>query len=256
MAQDSSAAAASSSEPPRLCVSPTEPARPAGAPQDAWEASLLARPQRSSLTRQRHCGRQAVAAAGVSFADASTDSTIESFSSLADELWYPGFAVSCDRCERAVKWGAEGSIMGAPGRSRFSQWQVLCNGCLADRLYGEIGAWLVVALAADRGGGVNGCVAHGPVSALLEGLLKLCPGTGNGSDQLSMLLGKEAEAPDVRAVVLQKARTHIGRLLGLAPSSVNISRAMKRELSDEAPEANPQGGGAEPAQAKRKRLGQ
>jgi len=169
---------------------------------------------------------------------------IQNFAHLSQDLWYAGYVVECDQCERLLNWGAEGSLTSAaPGRpvtgppvgSRFSQSRVLCNCCLADRLYGDIGVWLIVALAASSGGDAGQAgVAQGPVTTALDALLRL--NTAAGADQLVGLLGEEAKAPEVRAVVLQKARARVASMLGGAKSEPQSSK----------PKAESQSSGKEP----------
>jgi len=159
---------------------------------------------------------------------------IENFKHLVDDLWYPGFMVECDRCEQPVQWGMEGSIMGAPGRSRFAQGQVLCNCCLSDKLYSEIGAWIVVALAAGSGADSGGScsVAEAPVTSLLSTLVNLGPSGDAKADLLVAILGSDAEDPDVRSAVLRKARSNVGNLLSyrfLAGAALKQERAAEEE---------------------------
>merc|ERR1712125_136376 len=106
-------------------------------------------------------GPQESGASGVTFADNAITTAIQNFRS--HNLWYPKLSVQCDKCEQPVAWGKEGKLVGAPGRSSFSHWQVLCNGCLSDRIYMEIGAWFVVALAAVAGSKAQSNAVHGPV---------------------------------------------------------------------------------------------
>ena len=131
----------------------------------------------------------------VAFAGDPAITRIEKWSGPAEKLWYSDFAVECDICEQPVKWGHEGSLMGEPGRSRFSQWRVLCNTCLADQIYAEMGAWLTVSLAARSEGqsGTGVDMASGPVTCMLDRLVDLSPHTG--LDLLASLMGKEVEAP-------------------------------------------------------------
>jgi len=177
-----------------------------------------------SILRMHHSSKAGKAAIGktISFASSSAVTSIRNFS-CCEDLWYPNFAVDCNRCDAPVQWGAEGILMGAPGRSRFSQWQVLCSSCLSDKLYGDLGAWVVVACAnlANNGADSDGTIAYAPMEKLMNHLLQLCP--KSGSDQLAALLGKEAEAPDVRAVILQKARTHLGELLRVGAGARSAS---------------------------------
>lgn len=154
---------------------------------------------------------------GVSFADEMSSSVaIENFTEQAEVLWYSGYAVECDRCDRPLAWGSEGTLSGAPGRSRFSQYQVLCNDCVADRLFTEVGAWLAIGLAANCDSGDSkrvdhpGSVARGPISALFDALAKVGPGAGRS--QLSRLLGQRIENTEVCTVVLQKARSQVCEL--------------------------------------------
>lgn len=157
---------------------------------------------------------------------------VENFGNLGEELWYPGYMVECDQCEEPVEWGAEGTMTGASGRSRFSQWQVLCNTCVSDRLLAEVGVWFIVALAATCTGSAGGQhdesvrVAEGPLLECFDKLLQLPPGAQ--PDQLTALLGKEAEVPEVRATVLRKARLRVPYVLG---------RPIKSEPAEEASEA-------------------
>jgi len=194
-----------------------------------------AEPLRSAL-RSRGSGPRKRKAPGeeplrISFVETPRLRHIENFKHLIDELWYPGFMVDCDRCEQPVQWGLEGSIMGAPGRSRFAQELVLCSACLSDKSYSEIGAWMVVALAAgsgkDSGGSCN--VAQAPVTELLNKLIDLC-GRGDGkADLLAQILGSDAEDSDVRSAVLKKARSNVANLLSYRSFS---DAALKQEQAD------------------------
>lgn len=194
---------------------PAPEAAPASsdAPAVVAEACAPPPPLRSALRRR---GDDGPPKARIRFAPQAVTRGIENHSALGPELWYDGFVVECDRCDRAIEWGAEGSnVMGSPGRSRFAQWQVLCSGCSAERVYAEIGAWFVVALAADSsdGAGVGGRVAEEPIVALLGSLAHLARGKVR-EDLLTALLGPEAEDPEVRGAVLRKARAHAPKFLG------------------------------------------
>jgi len=179
-------------------------------------------PLRSALRKRNKSGD---APPRITFSNSNTTTAIENITRFANDLWYPGFMVECDRCDQRVQWGIEGSIMGAPGRSRFAQDQVLCNCCLSDKLYAEIGAWVVVALAAGPAEGSGG-VANAPVTSLLTSLIHLgSRGGASKGDLLISLLGAEAEDREVRTAVLRKARSHVGGLLG-GPS-------VKEEPADE-----------------------
>mmetsp|Transcript_58013 Transcript_58013/g.166347 ORF Transcript_58013/g.166347 Transcript_58013/m.166347 type:complete len:759 (-) Transcript_58013:161-2437(-) len=180
------------------------------------------KPLRSALRKRNKSGD---APPRITFSNSNTTTAIENITRFANDLWYPGFMVECDRCDQRVQWGIEGSIMGAPGRSRFAQDQVLCNCCLSDKLYAEIGAWVVVALAAGPAEGSGG-VANAPVTSLLTSLIHLgSRGGASKGDLLISLLGAEAEDREVRTAVLRKARSHVGGLLG-GPS-------VKEEPADE-----------------------
>merc|ERR1712012_275041 len=191
--------------------------------------SALKRPSVTGTSISQGTGQRAT----ITFADRPDRTTmIQNWSHLADMLWYPGFVVVCDRCERSVEWGHEGNIAGAPGRSRFSQWQVLCSTCMADRLYAEIGAWLVVALAASASEdpNVGSGVAQGPVTTLLDTLLQTSPAAScGGTDLLVALLGPEAEPPEVRETVLRKARNHVSTVLGQRSSTKRTLPAAEEE---------------------------
>jgi len=171
---------------------------------------------RSALKRRTAEGAAAHGAprATVSFAQTDVTKMIASTRTFPG-LWYDGFVVECDRCERMLEWGLEGSVTGAPGRSRFAQGQVICSSCAAERMYAEMGAWFAVALAADstHAGGVGSVVAQEPISAILGNLMNLGKGRVR-QDLLTSLLGPESEDADVRIAVLHKARSHVGRFLG------------------------------------------
>lgn len=205
---------------------------------DAAERSPAApqpiQPLRSALRRTAGLPIRETNAApkSISFTGQNVTQTIENFAQMGDSLWYPNFAVDCDRCDASVRWGAEGSFVSTPGQSRFSQWQVLCSNCLADRFYSEMGVWLIIGLAASCNSDQEGTcsVAHDPIVSALDSLLRINPSAG--SDQLTALLGKEAETPEVRAVVLQKARSQVAAVLGHAgDASVGTPQpaAVKRE---------------------------
>lgn len=158
--------------------------------------------------------------------------------------------VSCDQCDREVEWGLEGNMAGAAGRSRFCQWRVICSTCTADRLYAEIGAWLVVALAAHSAEDPNmrSNIAQAPVTTLLDTLL----GVGRTvitQDLLVTILGEEAQDPEVRRQVLRKARVHVPNILGDKPvvkedPEEAEAAAEEAEAGDEAEHAH---GDAQPA---------
>lgn len=162
--------------------------------------------------RRRQAGR---GARSISFREGSAQrvqTTMESFAGLGQELWYPGNPVDCNRCGHSVQWGVEGSITGAPNRSRFSQWQVICNACLAERLFADVGVWLTIALAAGEQSDEGDCsMAVGPLGDLYGQLMQL---TMVRPDHLSSMLGKEALVPDVRQMVLEKARARLPSMLG------------------------------------------
>jgi len=155
----------------------------------------------------------------VVFADEiRTETAIQNFCEQAETLWYQSCPVECDRCDRVLQWGAEGTFVGSPGQSRFTQSKILCSACVSDKLYTEVGAWLVVALAArgepgDRSSSER-CVgvANGPIAGLLGALENVGP--HSGKDQLVALLGEDAEDPDVRAAVLKKAKARVSQLFG------------------------------------------
>jgi len=188
--------------------------RPAAAP---LRSCLRAAGSAATARKDKETGKRS----SISFDREDKVRTIQNHCHLGAELWYPGFAVTCDRCDSHVEWGAEGNIAGAPGRSRFTQWQVLCNACLADRLYSEVGAWLVVALAAttSEDPGVGCGVAQSPVTTLLDTLLSLGPLAEGSTDMLVALLGPEAESPEVKTAVLRKARANVASLLSGGSSS-------------------------------------
>lgn len=200
--QPSPAACGSSAaeETERLSSQPASPSRPP-------------KPLRPALRQRRADGGKddggRSRSASVSFAaerDSSTD--IIDFKQLGTQLWYEGLAVECDECDELVQWGAEGSLTGAVGRSRFSQPKVLCNRCLANRSYGQIGAWLLLGIAA----GPDGAEILGSVENLIDLQVQLGRG-GRVSDALVDLLGQEAEKPGARENVLLKARERIPNLL-------------------------------------------
>jgi len=187
-------------------------------------------PLKSALRSRKATGPRK--ACRISFKNEIRTSKIESLAPLGEALWYPGFVVQCDRCEQRVQWGQEGSIMGAPDRSRFAQDQVLCNGCLSDKLYSEIGAWVVVQLAAGRGGP---SVAQAPITSLLTSLINLgSRGCNPKSDLLVALLGCEAEDLEVRTAVLRKACQQVPQLLGgsAPPPSIAAPGFVKHEVSE------------------------
>jgi len=169
---------------------------------------------------RKACSRSAPS--GIRFAEELSSSVIiENFSGEADALWYEGHVVECDRCERPLVWGAEGALHGAPGRSRFSQCQVLCNDCKTDRLFTEVGAWLAIGLAADcasqpRSQGEashshhGGSVARGPIAALFDALREVGPGVG--ANALDRLLGQHSADPNVRTDVVEKAHSRVAHL--------------------------------------------
>lgn len=178
----------------------------------------------------------------------NTVTHIENYAGLSDQLWYGGFAVECDHCDQRIQWGLEGSFIGTPGQPRFSQNQVLCNRCLSNDLYAKIGAWLVVGLAASCNSETcNGhpspglSIANEPISYLIDSLLKTVPITSY--DQLVPLLGVEAQLPEVRATVLQKARAGVSIVLGshispkdcakVVESAPRGSKRMKPSFSSE-----------------------
>lgn len=162
----------------------------------------------------------------ISFVEHHTVKRIENVSRFVDVLWYPGFVVECDRCGESVQWGAEGCLMGAPGRSRFAQGQVLCNCCLADKLYAEIGAWVVLHLASVTEG--TSGVAEVPVTSLLGSLVNL--GSGGRGDLLVGLLGPEADDADVRTAVLRKAQLH-AKLVLRQPTKVKREKVEENDLT-------------------------
>lgn len=145
----------------------------------------------------------------VCFDDAKTvQSEVADCRHHGQELWYEGFAVECDECDAPVEWGQEGSLAGAPGRSRFAQMQVLCNRCLSNNLYGQVGSWLLLGVAA----GAQGVEVLGPVETILDQLLLLGkPGPVN--DLLIGMLGVEAEYDGARENVLIKVRDRLPQLL-------------------------------------------
>lgn len=156
---------------------------------------------------------------------------IANVSADGDSLWYQGFAVECDRCDQPVRWGAEGSMLGAPGKSRFAQWQVLCNGCFSDRLFSEIGAWLVVGLMSAAEGDGNEPpqgwgVAREPVGSVLETLSRL--ELSGKPDQLSALLGQDAQMPGVRDEVFRRAMGSLDALFRDPGVEVEPSRGPRR----------------------------
>lgn len=134
--------------------------------------------------------------------------TIKSYSHLAGELWHVGFNVECDRCGGQLKWGSEGGLRGVPGRSRFAQEEAMCGNCFAEQYYSEVGAWLIVGLAASASGTMAAATA--PITSLIDSLLK-----NRGADrQLAALLGPDVESPEIREVVLIKARSRVAAMLG------------------------------------------
>lgn len=170
-----------------------------------------------SVLRHRPCGLAAASQkepatsrhASVCFAEGPSVTNIKNYSHLSGQLWYAGFAVECDRCEAPVKWGLDGHLMGSPGRSRFSQRVVLCDSCLCERCYSDIGAWLVVALAASANG--SHAAAAPPVMSLIDSLLEF-----RGVDRkLAAVLGPAVEVTEVRQTVLQKARSRVTAMLGI-----------------------------------------
>lgn len=171
-------------------------------------------PVRSALRRPgRGPTSSHVSPKSIHFSAEQQEVAIENFSEDADDLWYQGFAVECDRCDQPVSWGLEGSLLGAAGISRFAQWQVLCGSCLADKLYAEIGAWLVVGMVAgDTNEDHNSWhVALRPIVNILD---MLAPLNLNGKpDQLVALLGEQALNPEVRETVLKRARGNAQGLL-------------------------------------------
>jgi hypothetical protein len=81
---------------------------------------------------------------------------IESFRSeeLCPQLWHESFNVECNRCERTLQWrhGADFSTLaGAPGRSRFAQWQIVCKDCVAKENFAKFGAMEVLRRSVVRG---------------------------------------------------------------------------------------------------------
>jgi len=173
----------------------------------------------------------------VSFKEAPVISQVVNFSK--ENLWYPGYAVECDRCEQPVHWGEEGSYMGSPGQSRFAQGQVFCNACVAEKLYSELGVWLIVALAAGSNtGGVS--YARDNMCKLLEQLCGMA--SSARADQLVSLLGREVEDREVRTVVLQKAhRGALNASFGTAPAACSAARVVKEELRERGPQSSKRG---------------
>lgn len=190
-------------------------------------------PLRPSLCKgKRDCSDGGDGSRTVSFAEGCEfvhSVAVENHSGFGDDLWYPGFVVECDQCENPVEWGAEGSIHGAPGRSRFAQYQVLCNSCQANRLYAEFGVWIIVSLASGRG-----CKeAMDSLQSVLASLKQMerC----SMVDQLIALLGESALAPGVRNVVLEKATGNLGvlqqalgKLIARGQGFARARRAMAR----------------------------
>jgi hypothetical protein len=124
----------------------------------------------------------------VTFTGQDVTTAIDNFRYLSDNLWYQHCPVECDLCCQPMNWDHQGDISGAPGRSRFSQWRALCGTCQVNGLYTEMGAWLVVGLAASghRDGNDQPCRN---IKRLLDQMRWLCPELGGG-DQMEALLGE------------------------------------------------------------------
>mmetsp|Transcript_124447 Transcript_124447/g.248220 ORF Transcript_124447/g.248220 Transcript_124447/m.248220 type:complete len:468 (+) Transcript_124447:30-1433(+) len=134
---------------------------------------------------------------------------IKNFSGCAQELWYPGLVVECDKCDRDIVWMETGGPVGDPDKTRFANPQVLCDDCQANRVYCDIGAWYIVQLAAScekPGTGAPSAAASDPILGLVDSLTTL---STTGSDQLVKILGREAECPEVRSLVIDKARKRL-----------------------------------------------
>ncbi|CAE8620398.1 unnamed protein product, partial [Polarella glacialis] len=167
----------------------------------------------------------------ITFAAEPKVSEIENFSHLSEELWHDGsFMVDCDTCDSRILFGVGGSCVGAAGRPRFAQNQVVCNSCLAERLFSEIGAWLVVALASRAADGDHvelDRVAEEPVSSLVDALLQLGP--GSRADTLVGLLGEEVSEAEARAEVLMKARSKVSSVLGSGVPGSPVQQRLSRK---------------------------
>jgi hypothetical protein len=152
----------------------------------------------------------------ISFKDQVAVANIDNFSSCAQELWYPGLVVECDKCEREIVWMENGGPVGDNEKTRFANSQVLCDDCRVNRVYCDIGAWYVVQLAAscEKPGNDASAAAAEPFLGLLDSLTAL---TTAGSDCLVQILGQEAASPEVRALVLDKARLRLQHLCRSEP---------------------------------------
>eukprot|EP00929_Paragymnodinium_shiwhaense_P053016 TRINITY_DN26549_c0_g1_i2.p1 TRINITY_DN26549_c0_g1~~TRINITY_DN26549_c0_g1_i2.p1 ORF type:complete len:752 (+),score=163.24 TRINITY_DN26549_c0_g1_i2:88-2343(+) len=226
--------------------------RPRPQRQQQWSPS----PTKAKARRTSRGARRAVC-----FADEPPETrSIQNFGK--EDLWYTGHVVECDRCEALVRWGEEGGFEPRPRHvestetSRFAQTRVLCGACLVDQAYGNLGAWFVVSLAADfsesaasEGGAGGGPYklgqTGGSMKQIMENILRL---TGMAkTDSLAAVLGNKASsAPDVRKIVLQKARIRLLQLMGLLnarPLKMDDRESDAQEEDEAASASSSSGGG-------------
>eukprot|EP00931_Biecheleriopsis_adriatica_P096362 TRINITY_DN7000_c0_g1_i4.p1 TRINITY_DN7000_c0_g1~~TRINITY_DN7000_c0_g1_i4.p1 ORF type:complete len:409 (+),score=98.85 TRINITY_DN7000_c0_g1_i4:39-1229(+) len=171
----------------------------------------LLKPSKSSL-RPQGISADHSDSGRIKFADqVSSVIDVDNYCKFQEDLWHAGdFLTDCDICESRIHFGQQGTSMGAEGRSKFAQGQVVCNSCLAQRHFEDIGAWFIVSCA-SRAAGVS-CDAAAHVLPLVESLLQLGPGCR--PDKLVGLLGGEVASEEARAEVLEKARRTIRTVLG------------------------------------------
>mmetsp|Transcript_29933 Transcript_29933/g.69626 ORF Transcript_29933/g.69626 Transcript_29933/m.69626 type:complete len:525 (-) Transcript_29933:209-1783(-) len=198
------------------------------AEQAAFNAALPRRPcvaPQPSCLRKRGEGNHRT----VSFAQSSSTIDIKNYGD--DDLWYEGFAVECDLCETPLRWGLEGTMLGSEAGSRFSQKQVLCNACLAEKLYAEVGLWLTIALAGTRSADGQSSIAKleatGPVMSHLETLCRLQPGSA-GADLLTSTVGSEILQLGPREAFFEKVKTRMSEVAVFLRSTTNIEPATPR----------------------------
>lgn len=148
--------------------------------------------------------------------DCNVEDDIQSYRTEEDrsDLWYEGYSIECNRCKKSMPWrnGADFStIVVAPGRSRFAQWQVVCKNCIAGDKLGEYGAMHILKLAVMHG---NTSIIEGNMLRVLGQLSSISPNedvlmrvTRAAANASAFKLPGRADIsePDAREAILKRA---------------------------------------------------
>lgn len=145
-------------------------------------------PKRSCLRKPGDVGRNirnriSWARGGV----VTDEKEIKPYKADASDLWYVnGYDLECNICNHPMSKGGDApslaTMRGAPGKSRFAQWQTVCVDCFAKERLAEIGGLQVLSFAAkdDR------CL-RGYMRKMLQDMQKATP-LATGQDTLLYLM--------------------------------------------------------------------